>query len=128
MRNWSFPGYKVDRTAVGIVAHEVGHHLERYLQNKKVLRQEHREEWFNLIHSVKKQVSGYEPVPAEAWAETMRLFILNPDLLKQGIYPRYEFVVRVTNLIPSDRRTYKEVLNNHPVYCAAAERWIAAKR
>lgn len=26
MRSWSWPGWKTDRTPVGVVAHEVGHH------------------------------------------------------------------------------------------------------
>lgn len=30
-RRWSYPGWKTDRTAAGVVAHELGHHVEAML-------------------------------------------------------------------------------------------------
>ena len=82
MKRWSYPGYKVDRTACGVVAHELGHHVEIVLRNKEILTMLQGSFWRDILNGSVKRVSGYEPVPSEAFAESMRLFILNPELLK----------------------------------------------
>lgn len=129
MRSWSWPGYKVDRTAVGVVAHEAGHYVEHKLQELGRLDPKtHGERWRQLIELTKKTVSGYEPVPSEAWAESMRLFILNPALLKEGSPARYGFIYEVVGLRPLPRllrKGWRRVLANEN-YFAAAERWVAA--
>lgn len=120
-RSWSYPCWKTDRTAVGVVAHEVGHHIERVLQQSGVLTPEtHGPEWRRVMKG--KRVSGYEPVPSEAWAETLRLFILNPYLLKFAIPRRYKFVRQF--LKPSEQRTWRAVLLDHPAYCEQGNKWI----
>jgi hypothetical protein len=125
-RSWSWPGWKTDRTAKGVVAHEVGH----YVAHKFLPRsQEMSAQWRSLLQACRKPVSGYEPVPSEAWAETMRLFILNPDLLRKAIPFRYNFVLE-QGLRPVERllkKGWKRVLGNDN-YVAAAERWIGAVR
>lgn len=125
MRNWSYPGYKVDRTAVGVVAHEVAHHMERELQSRGRLTKTHGVAWRQLLQLCPKRVTGYEPVPSEAWAESMRLFILNPQLLELGCPERYLFIRHEVGLKPTERRNWRRVLLNHPDYIRAAERWIA---
>jgi len=125
MRSWSWPCYKTDRTAMGVVAHELGHYVEDILQKKKTLKSDVQGiQWRVLIEFTgRKPVSGYEPVPSEAWAESMRLFILNPDLLRLAIPARYNFIREF--LKPSERRTWSEVLGPaHKSYFTAAERWI----
>lgn len=130
-RRWSWPGWKTDRTAIGVVAHELGHYIEHYLQELgKMTIDPHRAEWLDIINNYaksyrrrKKQVSGYEPVPSEAWAESCRLFILNPDLLQQGIPERYNFIRRFVR--PSETRPWYEVLDNAN-YIKHAERWMNA--
>lgn len=127
-RRYSWPGYKVDRTAAGVVAHECGHHVDKfYLQIKpKHVTDRWDKEWRMLIqNSGKKPVSGYEPKPSEAFAETMRLFILNPDLLHRAIPARYYWLIEELNLAPVEKRGYGAVLD-HPAYTSLAERWIAA--
>ena len=124
MRQWSWPGWKTDRTAIGVVAHEVGHYVEHRMQlDGKLTRENHREEWFALCKH--ERVSGYEPVPAEAWAETLRLFILNPALLRAACPRRYTFVdgcgLKATPRLL--RKGWRKVLGNS-AYDAAAERWI----
>jgi hypothetical protein len=129
-RSWSWPGWKTDRTAMGVVAHELGHYLEDWLQRKDRMTKTDGADWQDIIanknkqyRSRKKQVSGYEPVPSEAWAESCRLFILNPDLLQKAIPERYKFISKF--LKPSETRHWFNVLNN-PNYFAAAERWMNA--
>lgn len=118
---WSWPGYKTDRTACGVVAHEMGHQVEYNLAKKKVFQ-------YQLWKQARagKRVSGYEPNYAESFAETMRLFILNPDLLRLAIPGRYEYITDVLGLQPSETRSWKEVIANQN-YFPAAEKWIAAK-
>jgi hypothetical protein len=125
-RSWSWPGWKTDRTAVGVVAHEVGHYVEHRLQlDGKLDPKMHGLAWRALVAKYKKTVSGYEPVPSEAWAETMRLFILNPDLLQRALPQRYGFILGV-GLLPIERllrKGYAKILKNE-AYITAAERWI----
>lgn len=126
MRSWSWPGWKTDRTAMGVVAHEVGHHIATVFTRQGRLKQrEHGDVWFSLLKECKKKVSGYEPVPEEAWAESMRLFILNPDLLRQAIPQRYSFITDKVGLNALPRllsKGYLEVLNN-AAYTPAAQRF-----
>lgn len=112
---WSFPCWKTDRTAIGILAHECGHHVDEMTG-----RPGRCEDWLQAMKG--KRVTSYEPKPWEAFAETMRLFILNPDLLRLGISRRYKFLIN--RLEPIEKRPWKEVLLNHPAYVAAGERWI----
>jgi hypothetical protein len=126
MRNWSWPGWKIDRTAVGVVAHEVGHHVGELLADKLTTLElcKSRTEWLQCIKG--KKVSGYEPVPEEAAAESMRLFILNPDLLRKAIPRRYYFLCEL-GLKPLPRllkKGYAKVLNN-AAYLPAAERFVS---
>lgn len=127
MRSWSWPGYKVDRTAMGICAHEVGHHVAQAHVARSTDAVDWTAKWRNLLaNRQRKVVSGYEPVPDEAWAETMRLFILNPDLLRKAIPWRYDYVTQVTGLRPIERvlrKGWRKVLSNL-AYEPAAERWI----
>lgn len=122
MRNWSYPGYKVDRTAIGVVAHEVGHYVEEWLRRHNRIDLSWGKKWIDLIQSSKKMVSGYEPVPDEAWAESMRLFVLNPDLLRRGIPARYRFI-RDLGLKRSILDEWDVVLDNDAYHMAAAK-WM----
>jgi len=134
----SYPGNKTDRTPVGVVAHETGHHVEwhigRYRSSGFSCFKNPGNDWLNEIGArwrelIKKSktVSGYEPVPSEAWAESMRLFILNPTLLEKAIPERYHFICDL-GLVPYVGLHWRAVLNNHPGYCENLERWITRKK
>lgn len=129
VRSWSWPGYKADRTPIGVVAHEVGHHCEVVLGKQSGLKESHDGPlWRALLAKYHKQVSGYEPAPSEAWAESMRLFILNPALLREALTARYVFITDVCKLKPLPRplkRGWRAVLDNAN-YEPAAERFIEA--
>ena len=80
---WSYPGYKADRTPYGVIMHEMGHYI-----------------WENYFHPnlrklpAKEKVSSYEPNLEERAAETFKLFIGNPDLLKVLCPNRYKLIVK----------------------------------
>jgi len=83
---WSFPGYTVDRTPMGVVAHEFGHYVDhRMIYLSKTIS------WGKIYKDEK--VSSYEPDASEAFAETMRLMILNPAMLKAVAPNRYKFLL-----------------------------------
>jgi len=79
-RNQSFPNHKTDTTPTGVLAHEYGHAVDWYLRTKGV----HLAHKFKGIAQVEPQVTSYDTTPIERVAEAMRLFILNPDLLRLG--------------------------------------------
>lgn len=95
VRRQSRPGWKTDRTATGVVLHELGHHIwfchadeEQWAAWRAVIRSGVR--W-----AYKERVSGYEPCVEEAFAETFRLWALNPTLLKAACPARYKALTQV---------------------------------
>jgi len=118
---WSYTGYKADLTTPGVLAHEVGHHVHFELDR---VRGEHVLGKVRAVYAIEPPVSGYEPNPYEVFAESMRLFILNPMLLAEGRPERYSMLIKL-NLQPLHHAPWREVLvNAHPKIIAAAERWI----
>lgn len=79
-RQWSYPGYTVDRTPYGVIAHELGHHADYTLSEK-------RGAYFGDYSIAVRKASGevpltsYCPNDAEWFAEMFRLFVTNSDLL-----------------------------------------------
>lgn len=144
-RIWSFPGHKTDRTAAGILSHEIGHHVSlmcvrrgvqlpcvRRMQTTNLERPTYMtignyKPWQDLLKTT-KPVTSYEPVPDEAFAETMRLFILNPDLLQLGRPMRYEFLTEHLKLDPVVTNTYREVLLNAPEFILDAASKFASEK
>jgi hypothetical protein len=115
--SWSYTGYKADLTVSGILAHECGHYIDSYFNwpSKKM----------NLFVGKETNVSSYEPNAKEKFAESMKLFILNPDLLKTGRPMRYKFLTEVVNLKPEINDPWEVVLQNaHPKLISAAKSWI----
>lgn len=120
-RLWSFPGYKVDRTARGVAAHETGHHVDYLL--KYVSSRLPRE------FVVRRRITSYEPNTSETWAETMRLFILNPSLLEEGSPDRFNFVRNVIGLKRLTKKHWSvklEAESAPPRIIAAAAKWASA--
>lgn len=119
VRRQSHPGWKTDRTAHGVVLHELGHYVwfvygtgAAHLAWRKVCRAAQHE-----------RVSGYEPCPEEAFAETFRLWALNPMLLKAACPERYAVLKKVFGLRHPRRRQWQAVL---PVaFHGRAKQWIA---
>lgn len=111
---WSFPGYKADLTAFGVVAHECGHHLEHVLGYCPVMPG--------------KRVTSYEPNAAEALAESVKLFITNPDLLRVGRPRRWAALLAAGLVPPPEMSGWETVLRSrgaHERIIAAAANWAS---
>lgn len=83
-RNWTWPGNATDREPFGVIAHELGHHIDtvwgaevgadvgRYWsRNSTTIRQE----------SGEARLTSYCPNDGEWFAEMFRVFVTNPALL-----------------------------------------------
>ena len=128
-RQQSWPGWKTDRTAVGVVTHEVGHYVTDKLNQRFTSdeRAELRRLWQQAVKG--KRVSGYELTLDEAGAETMRLFITNPALLKAALPKRFNFLTVDLSLDPVPalfRKGWKKTLGNE-AYVEAAKKWIGGR-
>lgn len=80
-RRWSYPGYRVDKEPIGVVAHETGHHIDDIYKLYKGLPR-------NI-----ERITSYEPNKYESVAETLKVFITNPDLLRIIAPTRYDFLL-----------------------------------
>lgn len=125
-RQWSFPGYTVDRTPFGVIAHELGHHADWS-------RSEQRGRYFG-DYSIKMRAASAEdplttycPNDAEWFAEMFRLFVTNPDLLRL-VKPRtFDLIAR--DFEPLEKATWDVVLREAPERTfQAAERKIELAR
>lgn len=99
-RQWSYPGYKIDRTGVGVISHEIGHWVDYCVKLHRGFPK-------------KGKITGYEPNIYESVAESMRLFILNPGLLHIIAPERYEYIVK-SGLKPVVTEDWDKVLENAP--------------
>ena len=123
---WSYTGYKSDLTAPGILAHEVGHHIDALFASE-LSPGDRRTTWatWNRVRQFEPRVSSYEPNDSEAFAESMKLFILNPDLLRTGRPLRYKFLTEALQLAPVHDLSWHQILvNAHPKLHAAARKWM----
>lgn len=111
-RSWSFPGYAVDRTPYGVLQHELGHHVDAQRSgltkgyvgtHSKSIRTATREE----------ALTSYCPNDGEWFAEMIRLFITNPDLLRQ-IRPHTYAALLDDGLKPVVHGSWDKVLEEAP--------------
>ena len=117
--SWSFPGYKADLTAYGIAAHECGHWF--HIHRKGTLKL-----WSGLERINDVRVSSYEPNGHEAFAESTRLFILNPDLLKRAAPRRYNGLLEA-GMVQLHDAPWQEVLKHAgPKRIAAMAKWTGS--
>lgn len=129
-RQWSYPGYVTDRTPYGVIAHELGHHSDVCVSRRTGRAYAY---WGDYSASVRAdagepRLTSYCPNDAEWFAEMMRLFITNPDLLRL-IRPR-TFEIFANKFKPVESREWGEVLANAPLRTidAAVQKIKAAKR
>lgn len=114
-RQWSYPGYIVDRTIYGVLMHELGHHVDLMMGEKEGLQLgKYCSEWsYKLRSRVNEEpITTYAPDSAEWFAEIFRLFITNPDLLKL-IRPRVHSALS-ESFTPVEHRCWEEVLWEAP--------------
>lgn len=109
---WSYPGYIADRTPYGVMAHELGHHVDYHRSEVKgpywgEFSQEMRR------RSGEARLTSYCPNDAEWFAEMFRLFCTNPDLLRR-IRPETHLEMIAAGLKPVEQRFWHVVLKNAP--------------
>ena len=95
MRCWSHPHYFTDRTVYGVLHHEFGHYLHEYLKFPKLPKG--------------KQITSYEPNKDERFAESIKLFISNPMLLKEYNPERYAALIAL-GLKPLHQKPWQQVM------------------
>ena len=78
-RQWSYPGHTVDRTPYGVIAHELGHHVDG-AHGSAPSREGYGARW--RVETREKPLTGYCRDDNEWFAEMFRLFITNPNLLR----------------------------------------------
>lgn len=116
---WFYTGSKSDLTVAGTLAHEVGHHVHYELDVKKI------NEGLARVARSEIRVSAYEPNIYECFAEAMRIFILNPNLLRCGRPKRFEFLTKEVGLKPLHNVPWKSVLRHaHKRIIRGVEGWI----
>jgi hypothetical protein len=100
--NWSWPGHISDKTPYGVMAHELGHHVDWHTGSVKGV---YYSEYGSELKKAAKEASltSYNAEPWEWFAEMFRLFVTNPDLLMR-IRPRtYRWI----------RQDFKPVITDH---------------
>lgn len=134
---WSYPGYTVDKTAYGVLQHELGHHfdLQKSLAEAQATGAFVRASFSASLHARAQEdpISSYlgdDPAHArEEWfAESFRLFATNPDLLRL-IRPRTWQTFFDAGLRPVITDDWRTVLRDAPERTIRqAEKKIAAAR
>lgn len=77
---WSWPGYVIDRTPYGVMAHELGHHVDHVRSGVKGA---YGGDFSVQLRALTREdkITNYRPNDWEWFAEIFRLFVTNPDLL-----------------------------------------------
>lgn len=113
---WSFPGYIADRTPYGVLAHEIGHHVDVMRGRTARMREgTYFSEYSTAIRkeSGEKKLTSYCPNDAEWFAEMMRLFITNPTMLAT-LRPRTFNILWNVGFRHVEPRPWNEVLAEAP--------------
>lgn len=121
-RQWSYPGYVVDRTPYGVLAHELGHHVDGA----------HGAAGGIVAHDWRKKtgeppLTGYCPNDNEWFAEHFRLYVTNPDLLR-FLRPHLFALLAVKWPVRAENRPWREVLAGADRQIRAAENKIRKVR
>lgn len=118
-RQWSWPGYVVDRTPYGVLAHELGHHVDKA----------HGARGGKLSHAWRvldpEPLTSYCPNNNEWFAELFRLFVTNPDLMR---HVRPKIFGHFLNVWPvtAEHRPWQVVLEGSVRHQNAAQNKIRA--
>jgi hypothetical protein len=123
-RQWSWPGYVVDRTPYGVIQHELGHHADVTLSG---MRSGYQGTYSKLLRAktCEEPITTYTPNDAEWFAEIFRLFVTNAALLKK-LRP-LTYVELTKRFEPISAKDWREELGDaQDRYFKAAERKIEA--
>lgn len=117
---WSWPGYTVDRTPYGVLAHELGHHVEQaHGARGGIVASEWRRETGDAA------ITSYAENDNEWFAELFRVFVTNPDLLT---LLRPKMFARLIDRWPrrAEARDWRSVLALSPRHIGATTNKINA--
>lgn len=120
---WSWPGYVVDRTPFGVLAHELGHHVDQTKYHGVPRGQ--FSSWIRLKSAHEPPITTYAPDDTEWFAEMFRLFVTNPQLLKL-IRPKTYHLMRLRWKVL--HRRWQDLLAASPRHLNAAQNKINAAR
>jgi hypothetical protein len=118
-RQWSWPGYVVDRTPYGVLAHELGHHVDKQYG----LRGGFRSHVWRALDA--KALTGYCPNDNEWFAELFRLFVTDPDLFR-NLRPKIADLFFTDWPWPAELRPWQAVLADSPRHINAAQNKLLA--
>lgn len=121
-RSWSWPGYKVDHTPYGVLAHELGHHVDRSVSVRKSAYGGNYSKKVRIT-AAEPALTSYCPNTSEWFAEMFRLYVTNPNLLC-ALRPRtyHELSKIFYNVVP--RRSWDREL----IAMGAPQRTVDAAR
>lgn len=110
-RAWSWPGYAVDRTPYGVLAHELGHAVDVHLSQTT---DRYRGDFSADLRrtSGAPALTGYASDDGEWFAEWFRLYVTNPDLVRAlapALWAQLQAPWR-----PVETRPWQEVLATAP--------------
>lgn len=110
--SWSWPGYVIDRTPHGVIAHELGHHVDHV---RSTIKGAYGGDFSTRMRvwSGESKLTNYCPNDWEWFAEMFRLFVTNPDLLK-AVRPKTHKLILEAGLVPVEERLWDEVLEGAP--------------
>jgi hypothetical protein len=120
-RQWSWPGYVVDRTPYGVLAHELGHHVDKQHGPRGGFRSH---VWRPLDAA---PLTSYCPNDNEWFAELFRLFVTNPDLF-YGLRPKVQDLFFADWPHRAEMRGWQTVLADSDRHIKAASNKLAAVR
>lgn len=114
-------GSPTDFTPYGTFCHEVGHHVD-YLLGKAS-----RSKAFRRVVEDEPEVSDAEHNVLESFAEAIRLFVTNPDLLRLGRPLRWSYLRKRLQLKPPHACSWRQVTRRqHRCVKRSIERWLDA--
>lgn len=108
---WSWPSYVIDRTPFGVIAHELGHHVDYFKFGFKSFRWTGEYSISIRKKSGEEKITSYCPNDAEWFAEMFRLFVTNPDLLRLLRPKTYELLCN--DFSPIMDLTWEKTLTSH---------------
>jgi hypothetical protein len=122
---WTWPGYTADLSVYGVLTHEFGHFVHDLANWHTVGRA-----WRNVVaNSGEKITTSYGATnTGEDFAESFKLFLTNPDLLRVLFPVRHNFLAEIMELKPVEQRTWSEVLANSQRHIDAVERKLRNPR
>lgn len=137
----NYPGYFTNKTISGVMYHEFGHYLQFALAIRyKVYMMLNGKAELNCVYNSKTdlpvmpnrnpKITNYEPDKYESFAETIKLFMTNPDLLKQYNPERYNFLTECLGLkqtISDDWETVLRKNGAHESFIYSARKRIETK-